>query len=585
MIMRPENTVREHVLLTVLGTNPRSALYALDDRKCQAMFAPVALLRLLPEASRPSRLFAVCTPEAASETWPSLEEELECSSETCEPERIDVPSGSDQADIDNFLDCVTRAIPENTELTVDVTHGFRHYSFLTCVAVQYLTTLHNVQVHGAYYGSLGHSPDDTSPFLDLRPLLELPRWTHALEVLRDTGSALPMAEAIRGKPLKDKASSGQHLRRQLADGLAHFSEGYLSGLPLELGRQSQIFRSQRLRPLKRLLKRTHSLPLTDDLVGQLDKILASFALTKQLADNGWKRCVGLSEEELKRQAGMIDSLLEHGHIAAGLGLMNEWTVSWAVLRRQREACDWLDYWNVRKKAAGALNAIVAIRDDSKLYHILTDEQRALGDFWSDLKILRNGYHHHGMRHQPLVGDGQTKMQLSKVERYWHTTLRLCPDFSLSLGESMGRLVLVSPVGMRRGVLFSALDACRTAEGEPDLCLAICSGETEGLIADAINGAKFTGVVQPLVLEDPFGGGRHEIERLANWARQQFVGADKVLVNVTGGTTLMGLAVEELANVARSLASPVRRFGLIDHRPPAQRDADPYQVGEPFWLDK
>ena len=47
---------------------------------------------------------------------------------------------------------------------------------------------------------------------------------------------------------------------------------------------------------------------------------------------------------------------------------------------------------------------------------------------------------------------------------------------------------------------------------------------------------------------------------------------------------MGLVAEALAAAARKLACPVRRFGLIDRRPPEQQDTDPYQAGETFWLD-
>ncbi len=288
---------------------------------------------------------------------------------------------------------------------------------------------------------------------------------------------------------------------------------------------------------------------------------------------------------MKRQARVIDSLLEHGHAATALGLMNEWTVSWAVLRRDPGKHDWLDYQNVRRKAAETLGAIRAIRDDPELDRILTDKQRALGVFWRHLTDLRNAFHHHGMRPQPLVGDSQTRSRLCEIQTYWCKTLRSCPCFSLSLGEATGRQVLVSPIGMRPGVLFSALHACRDADVEPDTCLVLCSDDTKGLIVDAINRAEFAGAVQTLALEDPFGGGRPEIERLTKKAREQFIGADNVLVNVTGGTTLMGLAAEDLANAARHLACPVRRFGLIDRRPPAQQDEDPYRVGEPFWLDE
>ena len=56
------------------------------------------------------------------------------------------------------------------------------------------------------------------------------------------------------------------------------------------------------------------------------------------------------------------------------------------------------------------------------------------------------------------------------------------------------------------------------------------------------------------------------------------------MNVTGGTTLMGLVAGALASAADRLACPVRRFGLIDKRSPTMQDQYPYQVGEAFWLD-
>jgi len=139
--------------------------------------------------------------------------------------------------------------------------------------------------------------------------------------------------------------------------------------------------------------------------------------------------------------------------------------------------------------------------------------------------------------------------------------------------------------MRPGVLFSALQACRASGSgdNPTKCLVICSRDTEGLITEAAGQAGYEGAVKPMLLGDAFGGNQ-EIERLVKEAKKHLIGADEVLVNVTGGTTLMGLTAEALANAARELSCPVRRFGLIDKRPPNEQDDDPYQVGEPFWLD-
>lgn len=574
-VAEPDATdhTRRHLLLTVLGTNPRPVRYNLEGREAEATLAPIALFALLPEKDRPEGVVALCTPEARRDSLPQLADTLAA---RCRVEAIEVPSGHEQADIDTFLNQVTGTIPETVDLTVDVTHGFRHFSFLTYVSVLYLSALHGARIRGAYYGMLNEKAP--SPFLDLRPLLALPRWVHALEVLRETGSTQPMARILEGGPSSQVA-------RDNARDLGHLSEAYLSGLPLELGRQAYHFRRQRLKPLRKLLVE-HRLPLADKVKEQIAQILEPFALEESPAGDGWKtgdgwkKQVRISVSELKRQAHVIDRLREHGSYATAIRLMREWVVSWVVYRTALDDDKWLDR-GIRRTAEGLLYAIKAISTDPDLRDQLTCRQRELGRCWADLTEVRNAYAHHGMG-AIHVGDKRSR---EKVFEFWKT-LRRCPDFPLSIGDSPGGRVLVSPLGLRPGVLFSALHACREqgAGGEPALCLVVCSHATERTIAQACERAAFSGKVEPLLLEDAFGGSAAEIKRLAKDARGHFVGATEVLVNVTGGTTLMGLATEELAKTARSLACPVRRFGLIDRRPPEQQAADPYRAGEPFWID-
>ena len=566
-----DGPARDHLLLTVLGTNPRPARYSLAGQESEAKLAPVALLDLLQPTERPNRVMALCTSQAKKESWPILEETLR---DKYRLELVEISARDTEEDVNAYLTRVSGAITGRIDLTVDVTHGYRHFSFLTYIAVIYLAALRDVRVRGAYYGLLR---DGLSPFLDLRPLLDLHRWLHALEVLRDTGSTLPIAKAIGDGPPAPFAT-------KIERDLSQLSEAYLSGLPLELGRQAHRIRKQSLKPLKSRLERDHYLPLAGEMVDRLAAILEPFALTEPTSGDGWKRGIALSEEELKRQAGIIDDLLERESFATALGLMNEWTVSWVAWCRD-DTSKWLDYRTVRRSAAGLLGAIEAVGKDSELVHVLTDEQRLLGKFWSDLCELRNAYHHHGMRPQVLVGNPQIGKKLCSARDFWEGTLRSCPELSLSLGESLGGPILVSPIGRRPGVLFSALQACRADGniGEPVMCLVICSRETEGSIEKASQHAGYKGVVKSLLLEDPYGG-RSEIERLVGVARRCFIGSGQVLVNVTGGTTLMGLTAEALADTARKLACPVHRFGLIDRRPPEQQDADPYRTGEPFWLD-
>ncbi len=561
--------MRSHLLLTVLGTNPRCARYKLEDREVEASLAPIALMELLPEQARPERVLALCTPQAAGDSLPLLEKALSGRYPVCS---VCVPGGDEQKDVDKFLRQAVGKIEQGAELTVDVTHGYRHFSFLMYAAVLYLVALRGVTVRGAYYGKL--NPNSPSPFLDLRPLLELPRWVYALEVLSDTGSTLPMAKNLRHGRDNQKA-------RDIARDLKRLSGAYLSALPLEFGWQAREL-AQRRKPLRKLLGKNHHLPLAEELIERLVNILKSHEIHETASGDGWKGKVPLNRNELSRQAQMIDDLLDHENFATAFRLMREWLVSWAVHQQSPDG-DWLDR-KVRQKAERTLHAIRAICEDPALCDILTEEKQQLGAFWKDLTETRNAYAHHGMRRGDLVRDPQAEATRNRVVKCWKQTPRSRLDISLSIGESPGGRVLVSPIGQRPGVLFSAVQAVRTQHGEPTLCLVIASQETEGMIAQALGSAGFSGQYESLVLEDAFAGGAAEIERIAKAARKHLVGAAEVFVNVTGGTTLMGLGAERLAAEARSLACPVRRFGLIDRRPTQRQDADPYQAGEPFWLD-
>jgi len=549
-------TRRGHLLLTVLGTKPRDARYAIGKREVEAPLAPLALLKLLPEAERPQRVLAICTPQAKQVTWPLLKEAF---SGSCEC--IDVPAVGEEDHIDGFLDhVVTGAVEAGQDITVDVTHGFRHLSFLTYIAVLYLNAFLGVRVQGAYYGMF----EPPHQFLDLRPLLALPRWIHALQVFDETGSTLPMAAAVGQEP-----PAAKRISKDLAD----ISQAYLSGLPLELGRSGRLFRKQHKRTLGKLLAGQHRLPLADSLAARLDGILKDFALPTD-AD---KANVELTPAELERQAHLVDELFRHDNTATGLGLMNEWTVSWAVWRLGR--ANWLDHKTTRRSAAGLLGAIAATARDPELRDLLSDDQRKLGAFWAELCELRNAFHHHGMRPQPLVGNPDVDRRLRRIHDYWSGTLRACPSIPLDIGDGRGERLLISPLGRRPGVLYSALHAATDATA----CLVVCSEESEGLVSQAVERARFKGAVETRRLADPFGG-RSEIEDAVAATRRRLAAAESVYVNVTGGTTLMGLVAEGLGDAARRLARPVRRFGLIDRRSEGEQDADPYQVGEPYWLD-
>ncbi len=573
--MRGGSSVARRLLVTVLGIESRQTKYSLGDRVVQADLATAALVQLLPDDQKPDEVIALCTPQAIERTWPALKTSLGL---RCPAQCVEISLGHEPEDINEFLRAMIEAVPHGPDvhLILDLTHGFRHLPMLMYTAALYLSALQGVKLDGVYYGMLGR--EDPAPFIDLRPLLELPSWFHAVRVLKRTGSGRPIADLLctRG-------------RRQHADTLARqlraASEAYLAGLPLELGRTAQRLVDGCGCELVRTLRKEHRLPLADQLHGQIVDWLMPFKFESDMGKQGWKRGVELNREELERQARLVDDLLERGHIPAALGLMNEWLVSWLLWRRG-ETDDWLDYRKTRLPAGRRLTALEAVAHDPDLKDTLSPEQRKLGEFRRKLGELRNAYHHHGMRREDLSA-APVADKLKQVCKYWQRVLRAVPQLDVQFGGVGSGSLLVSPIGMRPGVLFSAIRIAEQAAGSPLAgCLVICSSDSAKSIAEA---ARRAGHPDPqwakhIPLQDAFGG-TGELDDLTRAVRRDLLCVDQVFVNVTGGTTLMGILAERIANEARELGRVVWRFGLIDRRPQAEQEADPYQVGEPLWLDQ
>ncbi len=558
------------VLLTILGKGLETAEYALFDQRHEARLAPVALFHLLPANERPDVVAALCTEQARAVALPELENALSSTNTTIRA--VMLPAVGEAKDVDNFLTTMVRTCEDypDATFTVDVTHGPRHLSFLAYVGVLYLSALGRVEIgriHYAWY----NPPPQVSPFFDLMPLLRLPNWIHAVRTLREAGSAKLIGQLVHHH------SDGSAIEKIME----RVSDAHAAGLPIELGREVDRFFSQKTKPFRKML-REDKLPLSERVAGQLEAVLAPYRLSGTASNTWGKNSLVLDEEELKRQAKLVDDLLKRRNLPAALGLMNEWTVSWVLWNRSRVE-NWLDYRKLRRIAAGQIGALAEAADDPDLAPLLTPEQRELAGYWRALSSVRNALHHHGMRYQNVFGN-DFDAGLKKSTSYWKEHLRHLPRLCFEFGGRRHRRLLVSPIGERPGVLFSAVKRAAADGGPLDFCLVVCSGKSDPSVPEALSQAGFAGEHRLLRLEDPYAG-KDERKRIIREARRELAVADEVLVNITGGTTLMGVVAEDLANEARRFARPVRRFALIDKRPPEQQKLEPFVEGDILWLDE
>ena len=580
-----------HILLTSLGMRAIKTEYEWNGKKATADLTPLALVQLLEETQLPNRVIAVVTQSAKLETWQPFRAGI-CQTLKFSPEIVEIPDGSNSDEIRQILESVAKSVPEGADLTLDVTQGFRHFPFIFYALVLYLTSLRGVKIRGAYYGMVEGLPQNVpKPIIDLQPLLELPEWFHAVRMFRDLGTTKPIADLLQ--PLADrldkekanlftkgKRSEAQKLLKQATsvrhsvDWLERYAFAYESALPLELEKASR----ELIDSIKKLPKvGSAGLPLlADELTGTIVAAAEKSAFPKPPSGGGsWKSKICLDENELKRQAYMIDLYLNRDQLSLAVGLMREWVVSWAIWKSDNTAdiSKWLDR-GVRSLYERRLGAIGALAANTAFKSTITTAQKKFGGFWNQLgDALRNMLHHHAMR---IDGFEQSPTFLKDVRNFWNG-LREGSTELPALGGGKGKL-LISPQGMRPGVLFSALK-----EAQPDTCLVICSETSANTIPEAAEHACFKGHVEQIELGDPLGG-FDEINAVAGRAHGYLLYADEVIANMTGGTTLMGIIVQRLVEDAQKLDRPVRRFGLIDRRPTHEQDSDPFVQGDSHWLD-
>lgn len=579
-----------HILLTALSPEPRRVSYTRGARRVVADHASLALMQMLDEGERPSHVIAIVTSGARVAAWPGFCEQV-AGQLGREPEAVAIPDGRDESEMRTILERMAIALDRypHAAVTLDVTHGFRHFPLLAYALGLYVHAMRGMPLRALFYGMLLDGPGTPEPpavLLDLQPIADLQDWVRAIGGFRDTGNASAIAGMLKGhaQALSQRTSAGdEHAWRRIggavkraAEQVQRVSACYEAGLPLELGEASRaaIRALEGLRTTEPAGAWSGGLPMAGELLDRLGDAARPFAFGGEGARKGdWKREIRCHRDELVRQARLIDSYLERDHLPLALGLMREWVVSLAMLAQQSEAAVLVASRgrSAAERHLGALARYVASYKQQGLAAPDESQQR-WGEFWNRLGELRNALHHHGMR----VEEFQSEKRMQQIQAFWRAIADV-KELPPPVGGSEGR-VLVSPQGHSPGLLYSAL--CNT---RPASCVVLCSEASRAHIRTAIERAGFDGHVHTLVLDDPLQG-FDELKRLQGEALPYLFGADQVVANLTGGTTLMTAAVQRLVEAARTLGRPVRRLALIDHRSREEQRAEPFVQSDIYWLD-
>lgn len=571
--MQKEDWRKESILLTALGTRPQAARYRLNGRVESARLFPLALLKLLPEEQRPRQIIALCTEDACRTAWP----ELECSVGV-EAWRIPIPSGGGEKDLWEILRIILQHIPSECKLILDITHGFRSLPFLFFTAALFLKALRRVEIEGVYYGMLEAKDEEgIAPVVDVYPVLEMIEWFYATRMFRETGQAhllssclAPLSTPPKGLEGADYKPYGavKNLRRKITIVANLFAQA----LPIELGIAASKLARVLEAPVPEHLQ--NRMPVPEEVFQVIKDFIAPMAVNGDLLRE--KKDHRLTQQELKRQANVIDTYLERGYVSFAVGLIREWIVSTVICHQGGKG--WLRHEERLKveRRLGALLALQKLRHKRGLPGLLTAEQRWLLGHWRYLGDCRNKLMHYGMNEDD---SSVTDTTLATIRRHWaqlkeklEEPLRWCVDLPAS-----GGLLLVSPLGLSRGTLYSALKHI-----QPDRLLLIASAGAEDRYAEIADAVEWQGEVLFQKMSNPYTG-FDEIQVLVENVVPQLLKAEKIVVNMTGGTTAMQFAVQQIYDRAKELDREVSRVALVDRRSPEEQQANPYLLGEIIYI--
>ncbi|MCX8207736.1 MAG: CRISPR-associated DxTHG motif protein [Methanothrix sp.] len=553
------------MLLTALGLSPKDTTYILENRTCTSSLSPVALYNLLPEDGRFERVLALCTEEVLEKTFPVLEQELPV---RCEPVRV--PGGVSSDDLQATVHNILEKIPAKTELTLDVTHGFRHYSFLFFAACLYLVALKDVKIHRVWYGRLdARNPDGAAPFIDLSMLLDMVDWFRVVQSFRDMSNPKTLADMLIAygndviKPDSNISPDAKKKYNAVSSAAKDFAELFGMGLPVELGIRSADLH----RLIDELRNEGHisviKIPLADDLLLEMKKVSERF----RLPDNK-KSDLFLDLEEIHRQERLIDAYFEAGYHNNAIGLIRELVISRMMLADGAEN-KWLDK-SARFKFERRIGALVDY--SKKNSAALTEDKKKLAAIWSSIVYARNALHHHGM-----TKDAVSVKQI-KIPDRWEELKQHLDDNSFwdcGFGGGSGKL-LVSALGLHPGFLYTAL-----RNVNPEVCLVVASHETVSKWEELSRMAGYSGDFEIEVMDaHSFNGIKEIVDRF----EELLVGFDEILCNLTGGTAAMQYAVMQFARRAERLGRNVRWIAVIDNRLPDEQKLNPYVEGEVVFLE-
>lgn len=365
------------IAVSFLGTGNYSEIIY-KDSDTQSFYKTKYFAEALYHIYKPDIIYLVSTVEAKQKHFTELSSKIEF-------EEIIIPTGKTNDEIWQMFSDITERIPQNAEIIIDITHGFRSQPMIALSIAIFLRIVKNVKINKIIYGAYEAKEDDVAPIFNITSFVYLIDWSYATEQFIRNGKSEFLSNLLN--EIHNKIRIEQNLFSNLksfATSIDKITESLMFIRPQELSQHSKELPNK----LDKIRNDIIKIPEIKPLQYLLNKIPESFSSLVTEDKNIF------SEAGFKMQTEMIKYYIETQQFVQAITLAREFMVS---LICKKFNLDFIKKEG-RSKAEDLLNEWAASLIKKE---VLNEFESKFASLWCKIRDARNDINHAGMKESVL----------------------------------------------------------------------------------------------------------------------------------------------------------------------------------------
>jgi CRISPR-associated DxTHG motif protein len=305
----------------------------------------------------------------------------------CVFEKISIPDGRNEKELWDIFNAIALKIPEDSELVLDVTHGFRSLPMLMLAVTVYLQVAKNIKVKHILYGAFDAKDENgIAPVFELKPFIDIISWSFATDYFIKMGKAnklKTLTEQIQNRQYRVTTGYKPKGLKNLGNKLEGLSNALSSVRIMEALEIARLL-PEELESSKNDVEHIHDAKPLAALFDKISETFGSMIVPKEKE---------FEYEGLKAQAEIMRFYLQTGQYQQAITLARELLVTRVVLMMPGNPIGHEE----RETAEAVLNG----RNEN--LQLQPSDNKLLEDIinvWQQFNDLRNDINHAGMRQNP-----------------------------------------------------------------------------------------------------------------------------------------------------------------------------------------